>query len=125
MGKEEEHSASSLHLGPSQRPSAQSLEQLWASEAASLPGTRNLNLLHLLQCPHPRQGGDKAKKKATESPGQVGQSHMVPGLQRSSSVETGEPAKAGGGRQRQARGNAKQEALQPSRQACESGFLDA
>lgn len=50
---------------------------------------------------------------------------MVLGLPRSSTVETGEPAKAGGGRQRQARDKAKQEALQPSGQAWESGFLGA
>lgn len=61
----------------------------------------------------PRQGGDEARKKAPESLGQVGQSHVVFHLLRSSSVETAEPAKVGGGWQWQARGDAKQKALKP------------
>lgn len=130
MGKEDEHSALP---GSTQGPDRGLLNRVWQQPQILrlLWGLGTEASFSFFSVPK-TEGGDEARKKQPNRWPKTGeiQTRMFSGFLRNSSEEVQvqadelEPAKAGGGRQGQAKRNAKQLVLQPGRPSIWAGFLD-
>lgn len=130
VGKENEHSALP---GSTQGPDRGLLNRVWQQPQSlrHLWGLGTEASFSFFSVPK-TEGGDEARKKQPNRWLRTGgiQTRMLSGFLRNSSVEVQvqadelEPAKAGGGRQGQAKRNAKRLVLQPDRPSMWTGFLD-